>query len=533
MAKSVQLWFGPTGSGRSQGVIEAMRQEVAVRPIGSPLLWVVPDETAFAAEQMLMASMQSALRPEVITLRRLAERVRASVGRGGHVVNRVGRHILLHAAYEDVRHRLGPLQRAVTGAGLYEQILAVFDEMILYEVDLQALEGAIETAAARIDEIDHPHHSRAAASLFGKLRDICTLYVRYRELLQQHDLFDPALALTDAASVVDEVPWLRTSRLYIDGFSLIAPQELRFITALSEQAEEAVVVLGEIQAEALAACAKSRDATANWPRLQDWWREHGDVNDEHHDLAHFYSAARLVSALMERGIAWEAVAFEPGKRFAKSGLARLERALAGQSEGIDGHTEGVRIWRAPDQEAEMQAVVDDIVSLVERGDARGRDIAIVCPSLDDYGQRLAQRLAKAGVAHAIDVFPTLDEHPLGHFITKAIAVVQSNMSAAAVASWIRSPYSGLTEDERDRFDLYIRMYDVSGRAAWFSDTPWTYAQMAVDGDAVAGTREDQFANRIRVQLVAKLQPFVTACNEPTLRLADFAKAIWQLFEGVT
>ncbi|WP_074691137.1 PD-(D/E)XK nuclease family protein [Alicyclobacillus hesperidum] len=530
MAKSVQLWLGPTGSGRSQGVIEEIRKEVQARPIGAPLLWIVPDETAFAAEQMLMASIDSALRPEVITLRRLAERVRTSAGRGGRVINRVGRNILLRAAYEDVRDSLGPLKRAVAGTGLYEQILAVFDEMIRYEVDLQALEGAIETAAARIDEMDHPHHSRAAASLFGKLRDVCTLYVRYRELLQQHDLFDPALTLTDASHVADEVSWLRASQVFVDGFNLFAPQELRLITALIEQADRAVVVLGDVQPDDLVTFAQRRDSLAKWPRLQDWLHQCGSVDAERGDPAHLYSVARLVSILQERGISWETVSFTPGKRFAKPELLRLERALAGQPGNLDGHTESVRLWRAADEETEIQAVVDEIVSLLERGDALGREIAVVCPSLDNYGRRLAESFVQAGVAHAIDVFPTLDEHPLGHFLTKSIALVQSNMSAAAVASWIRSAYSGLSAEDRDRFDLYIRMYDVSGSAVWFQDQPWTFAQEVTD-DAIETTREDQFANRIRVQLATKLQPFVAACSAPTIRLEDFAVAIWQLLQA--
>ena len=154
MANAVEWWIGAAGSGKSARVAEQMRLAAEEQPLGPPVFWVVPEPTAFAAETMLMERVRAAFRAEVVTLRRLADRVCAQGGMARPRLTQVGRQLLLRTAYDRVEAELGPLRRAVRTASLYHHILAAFDELTAHGVSPDQLAALLEMSAARSDEVE-------------------------------------------------------------------------------------------------------------------------------------------------------------------------------------------------------------------------------------------------------------------------------------------------------------------------------------------------------------------------------------------
>ncbi|MFD1677704.1 PD-(D/E)XK nuclease family protein [Alicyclobacillus fodiniaquatilis] len=539
----MRVWLGPTGSGKSWKVVEEMRVTTAEKPLGAPIFWVVPDDVAFAAEQMLMEQVHSVLRPEVITMTRLAERVRSSAGVNQlQSINAVGKRLLFASVYQEVRDALGPLKRVQANSGFHEMVLAVFDEMTRFQVDLDALQGALEAAAASLEADLPTMRTNAGRSLIGKLHDLCLLYVRYREALDERAFFDPARCFHDAAQVVASIPWLSEAEIYIDGFMALEPQQFALCIALAQHVKRMTFVLP--LSEPLVLQARDNKATylSKQVVIEPLARLLPAISDSlaAHVPTAAYTYLQLVERLAEANLPFEVEVFSQTQRFKTKALAEIEANLK-RAVGVvhrsvpasDDVAKSVRFWQASDEQGEAAAAAQAILQAVANGEIRYRDIAVLVPSLAEDGPRLQEAFTQWGIPHAIDAFPPLAAHPLGQLCLAAMRVIIDQFSADAIARLLRTEYCPLSERDADWLDIYIRRYNVSGESNWLTDTSWRFTADQADEVRMAyAVREDARAMELRDELRAVLEPFAQALAGAIVTPAKLAHALWDLLTGV-
>lgn len=534
---NVQIWIGPTGTGKSSRIVDDMRRHCETVPIGAPLFWVVPDDVAFTAERMLMAQMSSVLRPEVITFARLADRIRLAAGGVGlQTINQTGKKILFATAYRELQDTLGPLRRAKVTSGFYQMVLDVFDEMSRYEVNLAALQGALEAAAASIAMDDDKPGAHVGYSLIGKLRDLCRLYIRYRTLLEARNFFDPALNLAEASSRLDEVPWLAESHFYIDGFSTgrpMTPQEIRFTVDLAKRGEGCVVTFPLSEDPRQHAHRSTAVNARQWqrpPRLLDVMQELGRPFDSFPGAA--YSMLQLVAAYEEREIDFEVTCFQRQHRFHSPVLEIVEKGLREPAPSLakeDVRGQNATFWRAADEASEAQAVAHQITQWIEAGECQYADIAVVVPSIQICAERLQQVFTKFQIPFALDVFPPLSHHPIGRFILAALRVVRENLSPESMAHLLRTDYVGLSRRDADWFDVYIRTNGIRGSEVWLAETSFSFSARKEEVEVAPATHPaDERADGLRRKLVAKLSSFLDAFAAGITTPGGIAQALWEL-----
>lgn len=533
MNKPVSYWIGPTGTGKSHQVVETFLAETERQPVGGPLFWVVPNDTAFATEQMLMSSMPSALRPEVVTFERLADRIRLHGGRAtGQTMNRTGKQILLGSAYRDARDELGPFRHIRPDGSFFDMVIDVFDEFAEHEVDLTALEGALESAAASLAHADEPVRRHSGTSLLGKLRDLCTLYIRYRTLLGERGFFDPALNLTDAADCVADVPWMSDAQFVIDGFSNLTPQQIHLMVAFAQHAEKLIVIgdhagphMGSADREGLLELTSSY-----FPRLSEFVGTTA-LTIPPCAVGSAYQFAQLSLALRRVGISVDVRSFETSERFECESLGAVERLLrTGERTYLpETRDDAIAFWVCKDEETEAHAVAHAITQWVEGGEASFSDIAVVCPASARGAGPVSEAFNLYQIPFTSDAFPKLSTHPLGRFLGLAIRLLRDDMDTESVAAFIRAEYVQLSATERDRLDMYIRTHGIHGADAWATDEIWTYEQnvRGVEG-VVEPSPEDQFVDSRRRSLHSRLAPFLQLAKRATLAPLELAQAIWEL-----
>lgn len=466
-------------------------------------------------------------------------------------MNSTGKQILLSSAYRDVRSDLGPLRQVNPDGRFFEMILDVFDEFAEHEVNLAALQGALESAALSLSQSDQPFRRQAGTSLLGKLRDLCTLYVRYRALLEERNFFDPAFNLTEAASTVHQVPWIADAHFAVDGFTSFTHQQIRLVSAIATAGGK-VIVIGDRDGSASDAGVGGghpHEAQSSFPRLQDYALQAGEKVGSLW-LGSEYQFAQLSAVLQRAGVAIEVRRFNQPRRFAHSDLLALETAIregkslpvrredAGVTAGVD-HGQppsvpgaGVSLWACRDEETEFRQVAKAITALVELERVRFSDIAVVCPSIEDEGLRLSEIFDEQQIPYAIDTFPKLSAHPLGRFLGAAMKLARDDMSVDAAAAFIRTDYVQLSLAERDRLDLYLRQYGVQGADVWQASEPWAFAGRTRQSEATSEVApEDQFADKLRRRLYARLEPFLAAAGQAAITPIQLAQAVWGLFEA--
>lgn len=541
----VRIWVGPAGSGKSSRIVDELKASTDGMPLGAPIYWVVPDDVAFAAEQMLVESLPSVLRAEVITLGRLSERIRIQAGQTKMVsINRAGKRLLLASAYSDLRSDLGPLARVQATSGFYDFVLDAFDEMTAYNVNLAAIQGALEAAAAQLEPDNHLHVG-TGQSLIGKLRDLCRLYIRYRAMLEERSFFDPALTLTDATNRISNLDAFKGVDIYFDGFHTLMPNQLSFMLTLAECTKRTTFTFSVADAASLLDQADS----SLWSPL------HSDVRGkilryiENSGASAAPSSAftlmELVGQLERMNIGYRMETFANRVRYTAPTLAdveawfhsMLEEKHAGAlSVSESSSAESVRFLHAASPEAECRQIAEEILRAVKGGfggTATYRDFAIVVEDLNESGRRMSEMLNRYHVPHAMDHFPTLATHPLGRFTIAALQLILSDVSVDAVARLLRTDFCGLREGDALWLDMYVRMYQVEGRAVWLNDEPWTFAAArSGDDTAAAKEREDSRADGLRRQMMGKFGSFLETLMADIVSPKTLALAIWQLYEEV-
>ncbi|GEO26893.1 ATP-dependent helicase/deoxyribonuclease subunit B [Alicyclobacillus acidoterrestris] len=534
----VRFWFGPTGSGKSHSVVADMQRLTEQAPIGPTLFWVVPDDVAFAAEQMLMEQISSALRCEVITLTRLAERIRqAAGGSDEQTINASGKQMLFADVYRELREQLGPLKRAQANVGFYQLVLDAFDEMSQYQVNLAAMEGALESAAASLAVGVPRAQMTVGKSLIGKLRDLCLLYIRYRERLREKGFFDPALLLTAATAAVPQVNWLAESTFYFDGFHRLTSDQVALMGEIAATASQSTFTFVLPDAWTNQELDWVKQASALWPqfeRLSNWLPHFQNYGREYLPGV-LYSALQLAACLEQKGVSWtsQALAITADVRQIRP-LSQLEEVFrGGESVTSSGVADGLRVWMAEDDEAEAHAVADEILRLVEEEHVAFRDIAVLVPSLQEEGVRLHDVFKRYDIPHSLDAFPPLAAHALGRFLLAALRAVVEDLSTDAMARLLRTDFHGLKQADVDWFDMYLKAADVAGAKVWFQMEDWIFRQQASTADAMEfATQEDERANRLRRHLMAFFQPFYEAVSAEILTPLAFARALWDLLMAV-
>ncbi len=528
MSYQVEWWIGPAGSGKSARIAEEMRLAVETNPLGAPIFWVVPESTAFAAETLLMERVRSAFRAEVVTLRRLADRVCAHGGTARPRLTQVGRQLLLRTAYDQLAPELGPLRRAVRSGALYQHVLSAFDELTAHRVSPEQLAALLEMSAARSAEVEARQRA-VHSSLVGKLGDVLKLYVRYRRLADEAGLADPSLLFHDAVEAAPHVTWLEQATLYVDGFHAFTPAERAFLASLAHQAKRLVITWDEIGLEGgeWGELFEAAASTAAWPHLSAWldaYEERFPSELQAVAAYHLLECARDFARAELRQAFCRLPDGAGEGRFSHTPLAHFERALCGYEP--EAEIRGVRIQRFGDRAEELNAVADEIAHLVHHERVRPRDIAVCVPTLDDLGRRLAGELELRGVPVSIDLFTSLADHPVGQLLRGAVGAARTGFDLDAIAALIRCPL--VPVKRREAFDLYIREHGVTGSEPWLSDEPWTFASRAPRSQS---GMQDAEAEEIRRGLVNALRPVLEAFSGPTLRPARAARTLWELMQA--
>lgn len=541
---AVELRLGRAGSGKSTGIAIEIEKEIRERPIGPKIFWVVPIENSYSAERLLMSRVPSSLRAEVIHLHRLAERALPQVSPFGKAMNITGQRLLLAAVYRGAFSKLQFLRRDRLTVSFLDSILAAFQELTANQVPLAQLEGALESAAARLGNL--PLGTvRSGRSLLGKLADLSYLYIRFKRAFEQAGFADPNEFLSRVEPFFETWPDLCGATVYVDGFADLTPQETSFIVALARQVDKTVISLSmdESWTHFVTASSALRDKVGSVDltftmSLTDMLRQTGSSAAVYapQTLA-LYS--RLLAVLRREEFEVSVVTMDESSqlRFQSSpDLACLEQGIYDEpvvrQSKPQPHADNIRFAAARNPRVEAEAVAQEISRLVREGTIRFQDVAVLVPSLDEYAAYLRDSFERSEIPFYMDVFPSFGQHPLARFLLATVYVVRDDFSVESVIRLLKSDFCGLSRQQADRLETYVRRFEVSGERTWLGSQSWRFAErQGISGRVNSAFPVDEEADRLRELLVAYLGPFAHALAPDMLRPYGLSLAIWELIQA--
>jgi len=426
----VRFLLGPAGSGKTWRCLADLRAALAADPAGDPLILLAPKQATFQLERQLLAAGAPAgfARLQILSFERLAGLVLDQAGVAApHYLGEEGRVMVLRALLMVHEKELRQFRRSAWRTGFARQLGGMVAELRQQGVNCAKLR---ETA--RGDGVPE--------ELQAKLLDLATLLEAYQQWTDKHKLQDGSHLLELSASLAGRrrAPafTLKISRLWLDGFAGMTPQEMDLLMAVLPHCGEAT----------LAFCldeggANPEEAGGSWLSI---WASVGKLYQE---------CRQRVALLPGAEVTVEMLARDSGHtRFTGSpALQVLEAGWAGQVLPGTVAADGVRLAVGADAEAEAVLAARTILQCV-RGGARFRDCAVVVRQLEGYHKALARTFRRYDIPFFLDRRESIAHHPLAELTRSALRAAAHDWPHEDWFSALKAGFSPVAETEIDRLE---------------------------------------------------------------------------------
>lgn len=453
---AVRLIAGRAGAGKTHACIEGVARELERSLVeGTHLILLVPEQAALQTERRILARLQPHAttlgRCDVLSFRRLARRILVEApGRTPTPLTPRGRQMALRYLISRHAGELREFGNIAERPGFIAELSRGMAELFQENVGLEQLEELARRAAEDDDAVA------------ARLHDVAILFRAYLDFLGNARV-DPEGVLDLARARLDSAEWLRGARVWVDGFASLAGQQLRLIAGLARIAShvEVALLLDPRRAGAIA-LDSTPDARSLFARTETTW-------------------SRLLRTFADDGIPVEpAHLLMPATppRFHAAPLAALESRLFSPGAMVAAASAGerrtgagpvaVRLARARDRRAEVNAAVRAMLDLVQRDDdpLRYRDIAIMVRDLEPYHDLVSVELQRHGIPYFIDRRRPTYHHPLVQLVRALMSLAAGTSFQAPMASLLKTGLCGVDDSDADAIENYALAHNLRWPASW-------------------------------------------------------------------
>lgn len=544
---AVQLIVGRAGSGKTEAVLDEMAEKLREQPLGSPLIYLVPEQASFQGEMALGSKpgLKGTVRAQVLSFKRLAYRVMQETG--GTIrtaIDDLGKTMLIQHVLQKHKQELSALAYGVEQLGTIERLLDLFNEFKRYCITPDELRKQGEVLK---DSIASEQRRRSA----DKLNDLALLYGKYESLLMSQYL-DGEDVLNILAEQIPSSTYIRSAEIWIDGFHGFTPQEYRVIGSLMKHCKQVKVT---VCSDAIYESMDELDelnlfypTAVNQIRLQQLIEEYGVDQLPPRLLSQHEVPPRYVRSSMLAHLE---------QQYERRGRYRHPDKLMTQLKEQD-----IQLLAAPSKKAEAESVAREILYLVREKGVRWKEIAILSRNLAEISDMWIQVFQDFEIPFFLDQNRVITQHPLIEFIRSALEVVQRNwryeslfrciktdfllplqfddtkQEQAEASDLLQSLYFSSEEEARralDELENYVLAFGIQGYR-WTDKQPWTYrySLSAIDDERKADQSEQAFLHRIhkaRMMIVNPLQAFQRKLERAN-SVQEQVAALYELLERV-
>lgn len=501
---ALRIVLGRAGSGKSALCIREICDRLRQKPMGSPLIYLVPQQMSFQAEYKLAAQsgLPGTMRAQVFSFRRLAWKILQETGGLARVhIDSTGIQMVLRRILEKRGSELRVFGRAMSRTGFTEQLEEMYGELVRHGMTAEELLRQREALIRKSD-------GETSGFLSDKLHDMHVIYDELERYLTDRYL-DAEHYLPLLAERLGRSRYIRGAEIWVDGFDHFVPQELAVLRALWENAGDMTVTL-----------------TMDRPYERE---------EEVDELDLFYTAQvtyRTLTELAETsGVRVEtpiqlSSEDRPVARFAHNpALAHLEAHYGNRPIRQYQHeTQTVRMAAAAHRRAEVEGTAQRILSLVRDQGYRFRDIAVLVRNIKEYEHLFTTVFEDYGIPAFLDEKRPMLYHPLTEFIRSALEVIRYNWRYEAIFRCVKTELLLAREADEtaeamrhriDRLENYVLAHGMEGYRWTDMKREWKYRtyrgldENSVETAAAMRQSDDELMlekeiNELRQRIVAPL-----------------------------
>lgn len=442
---SLRFVTGRSGTGKTTFIEQEIAQELKGRPMGAPIIVIVPDQLSYSMEYSLSVKfgLTGMMRAQVLTFKRLAWRVLQEVGGiTREEVDSFGYRMLVRSVLEDNKESFKLFRQAASKHGFAEQISDIMKEFSKYCIDQQAF---VELTRSLEEQ-------QAPRLLRDKAHDLQLLLEKIEERLGT-TYMDSEGQLNVLAEQIPHAQWLEDAAVYIDGFGDFTTQEYAIIRQLMKYTKRVTVVLP----------------------MED------RVQSGEHEL--FYTAEQQYETLRQLAYSEsieceERVHLTEVKRFANEELVHVEAQFDRYppvARASDGH---IKLIEATNRRAEVHAVARSIRKMMREG-KRYRGMSVIYRQPEVYDELIQTTFAKYDIPVFISQKKPMLHHPLIEFTRSLLEAVRTDWSYEAVFRAVKTdlffPLDGdqrLFRERADRLENFVLAKGIHGKRRWLDEERW-------------------------------------------------------------
>ncbi len=486
----LQRIFGLHGRGKSETLFSMLEECVREK---KQVFLVVPEQTAVNVERLLIDRLGNPANMyiEVINFKRLCNRVfRETGGLSARVPDAAGELLAMSHVLCEVRDTLKEYASLAEDTDFAEKMLATIAEMHRARLSPEDLD-------VLCDEL----RADGAVVLADKLHDVSLAYTAFTAYTQNVLEF-PGDLLDKLYETLCETPFFAGKQVFFDDFYGFTAQELAIMGKILATADRTVVTLvceSEKQTDPMfsrgvnAAVALKRLADKSGVPIRDLYLSE--------NRKHVPGSALCTVA----------------DRFSFTAFAKTAEVP---------QTENITLYRCENIYTEAACAVKIVTDLMLSG-AKPREIAITARDTASYEGILDEKFLAAGIPFSHDTHTDLANTPLAALVSAAFEIYFS-WSLTAVLSFIKTGLSGICDREADLLELYIRTWNIHGKA--YMHEEW---YMNPDGMRETGTDGEKLG-LIRSAKDKIFLPLDAFCEEldAAKTVHDIANAVYHLVTGV-
>lgn len=429
------LYTGRARSGKTHRLLEQIGRGAAQK---RRQILIVPEMLSHEMERRLLQACGNPVShyAEVLTFKRLAQRVLQQTGSEGRLLDAGGRVLAMHRAILRVENALQFYKTAGARPEMVEKLVSLVDELKACRIPPEQL---MEAAAA-------------TGSASGKITDLALLYASYCQVTAGLALDDKDL-LTAAAQALLQCGFGSGCDVSFDGFSGFTAQERAIVEILLQR------------------CRHMRFAL---------------LHEEGNRL--FFEQDKLLQRLKAMAqrcnvpfqteyLPQPAAGWKPALRKVEQGLFDYAAAPLEQA------PQAVALYRLPTPQEECEFAA----SLARRAMADGlrcRQIVVAAGDIDPYLPLLENAFDKFDTPIFLAEKSDILQKPVLAAANGALQAVAQGMSYETVFAYLKSGLSPLPSDEVDLLENYVLTWNIRGNAyfAPFTKNPAGFdAARAADG----------------------------------------------------
>lgn len=473
----LQFYLGASGAGKSYQVYGDIIEEAMKNPKKNFFI-VVPDQFTMQTQLDIVKRHPNhgIMNIDVLSFGRLTHRIFEEVGGSKkQVLDDTGKSLVLRKVAANKEKELSVLKNNIKKIGYIHEVKSAISEFMQYGLTTANVEQLVE-------------YSRKKGMLSYKLKDLHILYEGFLTYIKdQYITTEETLDLLREKLTKSRI--IKNSVIVFDGFTGFTPVQYNVIEELLRQADKVIVTL-------------TIDTREN-PYMQDSEQKLFHLTKKTiHDLE---KRAKQAGVFREKDICIREQ--KPYRLKDNEPLAHLERELFRYPGKVyEKPQDAIHIFEASTPKEEMRQVCLAIKELIREKDYCYRDIAVVTGDMERYSFLAKEEFELFEIPYYIDQTNKLVLNPLVEFIRSALLVVIQDYSYESVFHFLRCGLSGISPEEADRLELYIKSTGIRGRKKW--NTIFT----RYSGSEEEKTQTLQALNATREHIVTMLEPLMSKEN---------------------